>query len=164
MRTLALLVALSPALAYAQEPAAPPAATPAAAEPTVEQTASPELVGELVKETGVTPKQAQGAAGALFGVAKTKLSVADFAKVAGVVPGMDGLLKAGAPTDPKLSAVAALAGSAGGNIGSMAAAVAAMNKMGLKPETIAKMAPALIKVVQSKGGAEVASLLAGALK
>jgi hypothetical protein len=163
MRTLALLFALSPAFAYAQDPA--PAASPAAAaEPTVEQTASPELVGELVKETGVTPKQAQVAAGALFGVARSKLSVADFGKVAGVVPGMDGLLKAAAPPDPKMAAVAALAGSAGGGIGTMAAAVSTMSKLGLKPDTIAKMTPALVKVVQGKGGADVGALLAGALK
>jgi hypothetical protein len=160
MRTLALLVALSPALAYAQDAPAPAAA----AEPTIEQTASPELVGALAKETGVTPKQAQGAAGALFSVAKTKLTAGDFAKVAGVVPNMDGLLKVAAPADPKMAAVAALAGSAGGGLGTMASAVSAMSKLGLKPETIAKMAPALIKVVQGKGGAEVAGLLAGALK
>ena len=157
MRTLALLVALSPAFAHAQETAAPPAA---AAEPTVEQTASPEIVGELVKETGVTPGQAQGAAGALFGVAKSKLTAADFAKVAGAVPGMEGLLKAGTPTDPKLAALGAL----GGNLGSMASALSVMSKLGIKPEMVAKMAPALIKVMQSKGGAEVAKLLAGVLK
>ena len=161
MRTFAFLVALCPALSYAQAPAASPAA---AAELTVEQTASPELVGDLAKETGVTPKQAQGAAGALFGVAKAKLSVADFAKVAGVVPGMDGLLKAAAPADPKMAAVAALAGSAGGGIGTMASAITTMSKLGIKPDTIAKMAPTLIKLVQGKGGAEIGGLLAGALK
>ena len=163
MRTLALLLALSPVLAFAQEPAPAASAAPAAGL-TVEQTASPELVGELVKEVGVTPKQAQGAAGALFGVAKTKLSVADFAKVAGAVPNMDGLLKAAAPADPKMAALTALAGSAGGGVGTMAAAVSTMSKLGLKPETIAKMAPALVKVVQAKGGAEVGTLLAAALK
>ncbi len=39
-----------------------------------------------------------------------------------------------------------------------------LTKLGLKPETIAKAAPSLIKAVQSKGGAEIGSLLAGALK
>jgi hypothetical protein len=34
----------------------------------------------------------------------------------------------------------------------------------LSAETIAKLTPALVKVVQTKGGAEVGSLLAGALK
>jgi hypothetical protein len=37
-------------------------------------------------------------------------------------------------------------------------------KLGIKPETIGKLAPTLVKAVQSKGGAEVAALLAGAFK
>src|SRR4029450_1900875 len=99
MRTLiASVLVLLPALAGAQSPpaaTAPPASVPPAApEKTVDKTASPELVGQLVNELGVTPAQAEGAAGTLFGVAKGKLSTDDFAKVAGAVPNMDGLLKA----------------------------------------------------------------------
>src|SRR5215471_12628267 len=124
MRTLALTLLLPAAVAYAQSNPAPapqqpdaaqaaPAAQPApAAEPSVEQTASPELVGQLVNELGITPKQAQGAAGTLFSLSKTKLSAADFAKVAGAVPGMEGLLKA-APPAGKQSALDVIAGQAG---------------------------------------------------
>jgi len=46
----------------------------------------------------------------------------------------------------------------------MASAASTLSKLGLKPEMIAKAAPALVKAVQAKGGAEVAALLAGALK
>lgn len=164
---LALLLAVPVALASMQD--APPAAsTPptasaaAAAEKTVEQTASPELVGQLVKELAITPNQAQGAAGTLFGVAKGRLSTADFAKVAGAVPNMEGLLAA-APAPASKTGIEALASQAGG-VGSMVAAASTLSKLGLKPETIAKVAPTLVKIVQSKGGAEVAGLLAGALK
>jgi hypothetical protein len=167
MRSLALFLLLSAAGAQAQEgtPAPlPSAAQPAAAEKTVDQTASPELVGQLVKELGITPNQAQGAAGTMFGVAKSKLSAPDFAKVAGAVPNMDGLLAAApAPTADATSAVAALAGKAGG-VASMAGAAATLSKLGLKAETVAKVAPVLVKAVESKGGAEVGALLAGALK
>ena len=51
-----------------------------------------------------------------------------------------------------------------GGVGTAAAAAGTLSKLGLKPETIVKLTPALVKVVQSKGGAEVGSLLAGALK
>jgi len=165
MQTLALFLVLSGTSVQAQEPAAPPAASPAAtAEKTVEQTASPELVGQLVKELGITPNQAQGAAGTMFGVAKSKLSAPDFGKVAAAVPNMDGLLAAAAaPTSDATSAVAALAGKAGG-VTSMAGAAASLSKLGLKAETVAKLAPTLVKAVESKGGAEVGTLLAGALK
>ena len=163
MRTFTLLLAVPFVIAYGQDPA-PPAATTAAApaEKTVEQTASPEVVGELVKELAITPNQAQGAAATLFGVAKSRLSAADFAKVAGAVPNMDGLLAA-APAASGKSAAMELASKAGG-LGGMAAAAGTLSKLGLRPETIAKLAPTLVKVVQSRGGAEVAALLAGALK
>src|SRR5262245_41628350 len=55
---------------------------------------SPELVGQLTKQLNIKPEQAIGGAGALFGVAKTKMKPEDFLKVSNAVPGMDGLLKA----------------------------------------------------------------------
>ena len=58
------------------------------------KTISPELVGNLTKKPSITPEQAPGGSGAIFGLAKTKLKPEDFAKVAGAVPGMDGLLGA----------------------------------------------------------------------
>src|SRR5262245_29113124 len=178
MRTLALLCLVAVTSVYAQStqpPAAPPqesqppaaSAPPAPAEPaTVEQTASPEIVGQLVKDLAITPKQAQGAAGTLFGLAKSKLSVDDFAKVAGAVPNMDGLLKAAAPlAGAKSPASDILAGVSGaGGLGAVAGVAGPLMKLGLKPDTIAKLAPSLVKAVQSKVGAEVAGLLAGAFK
>ena len=176
MRTLVAFFAIPAALASAQSiqssvqnpppQSQPPAASaPAAAEPTVEQTASPELVGQLVKELSITPGQAQGAAGTLFGVAKTKLNAAEFAKVAGAVPNMDGLLKAAPVGSSKQSALDLVAGQADlGGLGAVAGAASTLSKLGLKPETIAKLAPTLVKAVESKGGAEVAALLQGALK
>ena len=171
MRALALLLAVPVAVASAQESAppptttgAPPAAAAATAPQTVEQTASPELVGQLVNELAITPSQAQSGAGTLFGVAKSKLPAADFAKVAGAVPNMSGLLAAAPGAVGTKSSLEALAGQATGGLGSMAAAAGTLSKLGLKPETIAKFAPSLIKAVESRGGAEVSKLLAGALK
>jgi Protein of unknown function VcgC/VcgE (DUF2780) len=178
MPTLAFVCVIPVTLVYAQStqpPAAPPPAEkpPAATNPqapaeptTVEQTASPELVGQLVNDLGITPKQAQGAAGTLFGLAKSKLSVDDFAKVAGAVPNMEGLLKAAPLGDAKSSATDVLTGqlAGAGGLGAVASVAGPLTKLGIKPETIAKLAPTLVKAVQSKGGAEVAGLLAGAFK
>lgn len=167
MRTLAVLLVVPAAIAYGQATQAPPPAVDAQASagPTVEQTASPELVGQLVKDLSITPAQAQGAAGTLFGLAKTKLNAADFAKVAGAVPNMDGLLKAAPAADAKSSAIDLIskAGGASG-LGGVAGVAGTLAKLGLKPETIAKLAPSLVKAVQSKGGAEVAALLQAAFK
>jgi hypothetical protein len=161
MQTLAMVFLVPAVLAHGQSTAT---ATAQAAASTVEQTASPELVGTLVKELAITPEQAQGAAGTLFGVAKTKLTPEDFAKVAGAVPNMDGLLKA-APAPGKPSALDMLAKAGGSSsLGAVAGVAETLMKLGIKPETIAKLAPTLIKAVESKGGAEVAALLQGALK
>ncbi len=144
MQTLALLLAIPVSIAFSQAPAAEKAA---------EQLASPEILAALAAEVpGLTPAQAQGAAGTLFGQAKTKLSAADFAKVAGVVPNMDGLLKA------------APGGAKGGGLGTAVATAGALSKLGLKPDQIVKVTPGLVNVEQTKGGAEVGALLAGALK
>jgi hypothetical protein len=175
MRTLALLLVVPVTFVYAQQsqppasqnpPAAPPAMGPQTpTEPTtVEQTASPEIVGALVKDLSLTPWQAQGAAGTLFGLAKTKLSADDFAKVASAVPNMEGLLKAAPVSDSKSSAIDIAAAAGGGGLGSVATIAGPLMKLGLKPETIGKLAPSLIKAVQTKGGAEAASLLTTAFK
>jgi hypothetical protein len=133
----------------------------------VQQTANPELVGALAKELSVTPKQAEGAAGALFGQAKTKLAPADWSKVSGAVPGMGGLLKAA----PAMASATGMAGTSGlsgitgaAGLGSLAGVAGSFSKLGLKPDMIMKAVPLLTKYVTKSGGADVGQLLAGALK
>jgi hypothetical protein len=123
--------------------------------------ASPALVGALSKEIGGSPEQAAGAAGSLFGIAKSRLKPEEFGQVASAVPGMDALLKA-APAAPggAAGAMSQLGASAGG----LAAATAAFTKLGLKPEMVAKAVPVLTSFVTKSGGANVGSLLAGVLK
>jgi hypothetical protein len=126
--------------------------------------ASPALVGALSKEMGATPEQSAGAAGALFGVAKSRLKADEFSQVASAVPGMDSLLKAApAAGGGGLGAIGGLS-QLGGSAGSMAAAAQAFSKLGLKPEMVAKAIPVLTQFVTKSGGAGVGNLLAGALK
>jgi hypothetical protein len=125
------------------------------------KTASPELVGQLTKALSITPAQASGGAGALFGLAKNKLSPADFTKVASAVPGIDGLIKSA----PAASSSKGLPGlSSLGGLGGLASAAGSFQKLGLPPEMVAQFVPVLTKFVESKAGSGVASLLAGALK
>jgi hypothetical protein len=132
---------------------------------------SPELVGKLTKELSITPEQAVGGAGALFGVAKSRLKPEDFLKVANVVPGMDGLLKA-APKpkqeDTEGTGATDLLGSVGsmlpGKAGALASTAVAFKQLGIPPETALKFLPIMTKFVDLKGGAGVAKILSGALK
>jgi Protein of unknown function VcgC/VcgE (DUF2780) len=131
--------------------------------------ASPELVGALSKEIGGTPEQAAGAAGALFGVAKSRLKPDDFSKIASAVPGMDSLLGAA----PAMGAAAATGGAVGtsgtlsqvaGTATGLASATSAFQKLGLKPEMVSKAVPILTSFVTKSGGADVGTMLASVLK
>jgi len=120
--------------------------------------ASPDLVGMLSKEIGSTPDQAAGAAGALFGLAKSRLKADEFSQVAKAVPGMDSLLKAA----PALGGAASALG--GGGAAGLASAASAFSKLGLKPDMVAKAVPVLTQFVTKGGGEGVGKLLEGVLK
>jgi len=141
---------------------------PAALADQIKKSANPDLIGALTKEMGATVPQASGAAGALLGLAKTRLKPEEFTKVASAVPGIDTLLAA-APAvagTAGTGAAGALAKATGGagTLGGLAAVAPAFEKLGLKPEMATKAVPVLTDYVTKSGGKEVASLLAGALK
>jgi hypothetical protein len=128
--------------------------------------ASPELIGQLTKSLSISPAQASGGAGALFGLAKSRLSAADFSKVAATVPGIDSLIKS-APAASKNSASSGLSGLTSalpGGMGGITSVAGTFNKLGMSPDMAAKFVPVLTQFVQSRGGSSVASLLGGALK
>ena len=124
--------------------------------------ASPDLIGALSKEIGSSPEQAAGAAGALFGLAKSRLKADEFSQVSKAVPGMDMLLKAA----PGLGggAAGAVAGMTGGGASGLAGAASAFSKLGLSPDMVSKAVPVLTQFVTKSGGANVGKLLAGVLK
>ena len=124
--------------------------------------ASPELIGALSKEIGSSPEAAAGAAGALFGVAKSRLKPDEFSQVSKAVPGMDLLLKA-APAMAGGGAAGAMSQAAGGATG-LAAAASAFSKLGLSPDMVSKAVPVLTQFVTKSGGANVGKLLSGVLK
>jgi len=162
-------LAASPSIAQipAAVPAAP-AATAAAEEPalTVEKSANPELVGSLVSKLGITPKQAEGGAGALLGLAKGKLKTEDFAKVATAVPGTERLI-ASAPAAEAPASTGALGAAAvalGGKTAGLAGLAPVFGKLGLKGDMAAKFVPLVVDYAQKKGGDTVGKLLGGVLK
>jgi hypothetical protein len=158
---LAVLVSFVAAalLAHAGPVAAQTASSEAAA---MAAKASPDLVTALSKELGATPEQSAGAAGALFGLAKSRLQPAEFSQVAAAVPGMDALLKA-APAAPGAVGTSGALSSLGA-AGGLAQAASAFKSLGLSPDLVSKAVPVLTSFVSKSGGANVASLLGGALK
>ena len=126
--------------------------------------ASPALIEALSKEIGSSPEQAAGAAGALFGLAKSRLSADEFSQVANAVPGIDSLLSAAPVMGGAVGTAGGTLSQLGGSAAGLGAATSAFSKLGLKPDMVAKAIPVLTSFVGESGGANVASLLAGALK
>ena len=138
--------------------------------------ASPELVNGLAKELGSTPEQAAGAAGVLFGIAKSLLKPEDFAAMSKAVPGMEALLAAAPPGDT-LGKAAAGPGATPGFASSssstpmtaappdgMASAFPGFSKLGIKPEMIAKALPFLAGYLKKYGGEAAGAVLGGLFK
>jgi hypothetical protein len=145
---------------------------------------NPELVGQLTQQLNITPKQATGGAGAIFGYAKNKLSPSDFGKIAAAVPGMNGFLKAAPSTgaaaakgaagnsNPLQGAVPGIGGTSSGAAASMASQaggglsslVPAFQKLGLSPSMVGKFAPVLQNYIGAKGGSGTAALFSSVLK
>ena len=121
------------------------------------------LITQLTKGLSITPTQARGGAGTLFTLAKNRLSAEEFGKLASVVPGMSGLLKA-APPFSQNSEFSELESALPGNMGRMMEAAEAFHKLGLSPEMAAKFVPIMSKFVETKGGSSTAALLEKALK
>jgi hypothetical protein len=133
--------------------------------------ATSELVGHLTKELGVTEEQATGGSGAVFGLAKSRLSPSDFSQVAGAVPEMDSLLGAAPKAESKsgmsgaaASAASSMMGSGGGSLGGLASLAGPFSQLGMSPDMIGKFVPSILGFVGGKGGSGVQSLLAGVLK
>lgn len=127
------------------------------------KSSSSELVTQLSKGLSIKRTQARGGAGALFALAKSRMSAEEFGKVSSAVPGMSGLLKA-APALGEHSELSSLESSLPGGMGRMAEVAEAFHKLGLSPEMAGKFVPVMTKFVESKGGLSTASLLEKALK
>jgi hypothetical protein len=134
------------------------------------QKPDPGLVQSLTKQLGVTPAQATGGAGAIFSLAKTNLSAEDFAKIAGVVPGMNGFIQA-APKQPADGAASSAAsalgpltgGSSAGAAGGLLSLGGSFKSLGLSPQMASQFAPVIQQYLSHKGGGGIASIFSKAV-
>ena len=145
---------------FARQSKASPAGPTTSSIQSVLQTPNPELVSQLTKALPISPSQASGGAGTLFALAKSRLSTAEFAKVAAAVPGMDGLLKAA----PDSSSLSTLQSYLPASLSGLTPAAGSFQNLGLSPEMAGKFVPVLINYVQSRGGLSTGALLAKVLQ
>ena len=92
-----------------------------------------ELIELLTQNLGVEEKQAKGGAGLLFQLAKDQLEDGDFAQIANLVPGIDGLIGEAPEVGGVAGALGSLAGAFGGkaaSLGSLATLAGGFSQLG----------------------------------
>ena len=111
--------------------------------------------------------QARGGAGLIFGFAREKLGSGDFAKLEGMVPGIDQLADEAPASDGGgglMGAVGGLASSLGGGVlGSLASLAGGVSSLGMDAGKVTEFVPIIPSFVQGKGGDEAKGLLEGVL-
>ena len=126
------------------------------------QAAEETLGSKLVRELGVTEKQASGGAGALLKHAQNSLGEADFGKVTKALPEVTSLIKA-APESMGQGMGAGL-GKGLEKLGGMAGVTKVFSTLGMKPDMVGKFVPSVLSYAESKGGAPVMEILKNVLK
>ncbi len=107
----------------------------------------------LGKQLGITGDQSKGGIGAILGLAKEKLSPADYGKIASAMPGAD-----------KYVAKPQSLGLLEKPMKDKSGLDGAFSKLGIPKEKSEKMVPTVTDLVGKVGGSEAQSLLSGALK
>ena len=111
-----------------------------------------DLDSMVSKQLGLTGDQSKGGIGAILGLAKEKMSSADFDKIAEAVPGASGYVK-------KAKKLGLLDKPLGGKEG----LAAAFSKLGIPQDKATQLVPAVTDLIGKMGGDQVKTLLASAL-
>lgn len=123
-----------------------------------------ELVELLTQRLKVDERQALGGAGILFKAAKDKLGGAEFSRMLGSVPGIEGLIRK-APDGGKAGGLlSGLASLAGGNAAILANIVGGFSKLDLSSEHAQKFVPVILDYLRGKVGPETVSRLEKTLR
>ena len=125
------------------------------------------LVSMLVDKLGVTEKQAEGGAGAIFKTAEKRMPESDYKQLSDSVPEADSLQNAA----PALAAnrgllggaTSMLGGKAGSSLGDNAELLSSFKELGMDSEMLGKFTPVIYDYVKEKGGSMVMEMLQKAL-
>lgn len=126
--------------------AAETAATP------ITSLASDPLVSSLTSGLGLNATQAAGGAGALLGLAQEGLAKEDWSKIASAIPGASSLISEA----KKLGGIS--------KFGSLASLGPAFSKMGLSPDQVMKLTPAVTDEVTKLAGADLGAKFGALMK
>jgi hypothetical protein len=125
------------------------------------------LTDTLVKKSNISNEQAQGGAGALFQLAKSKLDAGQFAELSKAVPEMDSLLSAAPKQSRALSGLVGDAstalGEANNPYGNLAGLASCFKVLNLSPDRVDEFVPVVVDYVSAKSGALTGNMLQSSL-
>ncbi|MES9812870.1 MAG: DUF2780 domain-containing protein [Candidatus Thiodiazotropha sp.] len=123
------------------------------------------LLDSLTSQLGITSEQAAGGAGALFKLAKNRLTNEDFSQIAAVVPDMDSYITAAPSLSDSTSGAGAVASMLGGErgLGNLAGLATSFSQLGLSPDMIGQFTPIVLDYLQQAGGGTVMEIMKGVL-
>ena len=125
------------------------------------------LTDTLVKKLNISNEQAEGGAGVLFQLAKSKLDAGQFAELSKAVPEIDSLLSAAPKQSGALSGLAggvsSALGEANNPYGNLAGLAATFQALNLSPDKVDEFVPVLVDYVSTKSGALTGNMLQSAL-
>ena len=126
------------------------------------------LIDLLTDGLGVTEPQAEGGAGAIFGLAKERMAANEFQQLEQAVPGLDSLIAAAPKSGAlggSLGGVSSLLGGASGtDMAGLASLASSFSQLGMNADMISKFVPIILDYVQKTGGEQVMGLLKNALQ
>ncbi len=125
------------------------------------------LTGLLMQQLGITQPQAEGGAGALFQLAKSRMSTEDFTTLGDAVPDMQNLLAAAPATGTlgggMMGNLGGMTGDLGATGGSLLGLTNSFQQLGLEANMVQKFIPVVVQYVQESGGSTIAGVLQSAL-
>lgn len=136
----------------------------------VQATTEGGLTGALMQQLNISQTQAEGGAGAVFQLAKTKMQGEAFSQLSDSVPGMDNLMAA-APVvsqnpsglDGVIGGISSVTGGQGGTLSSMGNLAASFQQLGMSGDMVQRFIPAIVNYVRSSSGDPLANTLLSAL-
>lgn len=151
-RLMLSILLLLPGLATAQVPDLLKSAQSSDMAKSVSDSVSGSLPSVLQSQLGISEDQAEGGLGSLLSLASENLDSGDFDKLSGMIPGAGGYMDAA----KKLGALA-------GPLKNLDGLNAALAKLGISPDVIARFVPTVTDAISKFGGADAAGLLQKAL-
>ena len=121
-----------------------------------------ELITKLSQQLNINETQARGGAAVLFKAAKEKLGGAEFSRMLGSVPGIDGLITQAPASGGGL--LGGLASLAGGNAALIATIVSGFSRLNLSSDHAQKFVPIVLDYLRGQVGPDAVSKLERTLR